>query len=159
MRVLPTIALVAVVALGAGCDSSGPDRRQVGDLVVSFTEGRTGQEWAGELRYELPLVLASDQDVETWADGLPADADESEIDPVRAVDLEEHVLIVGGYHSCTETSAIIVEEDGGDLTVFFEVSSDEDIDCAWSPYTIDVWAVPLTETGMAPPDHVEASRL
>jgi len=60
--------------------------------------------------------------------------------------------VIGGYPRCTEESAVVMVDDD---TVVFEVRNDEEnVSCAWSPYTIDAWAVPLAATGGVAPESV-----
>lgn len=148
---------VAVLAFVAACSSSspgpGPDPDPKSELVGSWSQADASREWIDEVMPISPAVLASDADRESWLEEFPgAAATGTSFDALRDVDLTENFIVIGGYARCTEHSIVTVSDDG-DVT--FEVRDDEpQTDCAWSPYTIDAWAVPLDLTGGQAPDEV-----
>lgn len=146
MRLLGTAAAAAamVVALvGCGSVVDGPDRR-VGELVESWSEAQNGS-WVESLSPIDSELLSSEADVEEWVATHGSHAEEGVFDTVLSVDLEDHVLVIGGYPRCQETSAVLLVSDTE--VQFVVISGDEQVACAWSPYTVDAWLVPLEETG------------
>lgn len=146
-RIGPAAALAVVLGVGTGCGATGADHHEAGELIATYSEGGQGREWVGQVNLSEAVVLGSEVGVEAWVSTLPG-ADPAEFVELDQVDLTEHFLVIGGYHQCTETSAIIVVTEDDDVRVVFEVASpDPDTLCDWSPYTLDVWAVPLSLTG------------
>ena len=143
---------VAAVAIGAallsGCTG---EPEPVGELVGSWSQGGEPS-WVDDMQPIPTTLVVTDAEREEWLADLPDDvgADPS-FDELRDVDLGESFLVIGGYPRCTEESVVVVDGE----TVAFEVrTEDENVACAWSPYTIDAWAVPLTATGGLAPESV-----
>lgn len=146
-------APVMVAALVVGCSALGPE--PAGEEIGSWSQGDDShREWVDEAMPIETVVLGSDADREAWLEDVPGDAaDEDSFDSVRAVDLDESVIVIGGYPRCTEHSVVTVS---GDDEVAFEVRDDEeDTACGWSPYTIDAWSVPLELTDGQVPEVVD----
>jgi hypothetical protein len=86
-----------------------------------------------------PQVIGDDAARDSFLAALPRGLDDASVAEVEAVDLDESVLVTGGYHRCTEFSYVVISGVGPT----FEVSDGEPgVACGWSPYTVDVWAVP-----------------
>ncbi|MGC0141811.1 hypothetical protein [Pseudactinotalea sp. Z1732] len=153
-RIRSAAALAVVLGVATGCGAAGADHQEAGELIATYSEGGHGREWVGQVNLAEAVVLGSAVDVDNWVSTLPG-ADPAEFVELDQVDLTEHFLVIGGYHQCTETSAIIVITEDDDVRVVFEVASpDPDTVCDWSPYTLDVWAVPLSLTGGEVPGSV-----
>ncbi len=149
-RVAPVVAAAMV-----GCSAPGPE--PAGDEVGSWSQADDSQrEWVDEAMPIETVVLGSEADREAWLEDVPGDAaDDDSFESLRAVDLDESFIVLGGYHRCTEHSVVTVPGDG---EVAFEIRDDEeDTSCGWSPYTIDAWSVPLELTDGQVPDVVDAS--
>ncbi len=150
---LPTrraILLAPVVAvLAAGCTSERDEPADDAELVTSWSESRF--DWVAEITPVAPAVLSTAAQVDRWVE-------ESGIDPEAAaeamtdVDLTTRFVVVGGYPRCQEYRVVGVTDDGG--VTFTVRTEDERVSCAWSPYTIDVWSVPLAATGGTAPSRV-----
>lgn len=151
-RIRTVAALAAALLVMTGCAAAQGERESVGEHVVGYRQDVSGSEWVGEVDLPSALVLESESDIQEWV-GTLQDADPALFDPLYQVDLTENFLIVGGYPRCTEHSSIVLAGDGGEMV--FEVTAPESTTmCAWSPYTIDVWAVPLSHTDGTPPGFV-----
>ena len=146
--------MLGVVAAGlvaialAGCSS---EVEPVGELVGRWSQG-SDPGWVDDAMPIATTVIATDDERQDWLDDVAGDAVDAELDELRQVDLDHFFLVIGGYPRCTEYSAVLVENDG---SVTFDVrTDDENVACVWAPYTIDAWAVPLSETGGEPPSEV-----
>jgi len=149
--------LVVGLALAAACAPSDsepePKPKPTSELVGSWSQAGVDREWVEEAMPIPAQVLATDAERESWLAERPGDAAEGDsFDALRAVDLAENFIVIGGYHRCTEYSLVTVSDDG---EVAFEVHDDDErTDCAWSPYTIDAWAIPLELTGGEAPEEI-----
>ena len=141
------LVAAAVLMLLAGCGSGGDD--PVGEQIARWSEGN--EEWVAEVRPVEPAVIGSDDELEAWIEEYqPAD---DAFAVLEGVNLESSFLVIGAYPRCQETSRVVIAGEG---EVRFEVvEGDPNVNCAWSPYTIDVWEVPLAETGGEVPVLVE----
>jgi hypothetical protein len=155
------VAVLVAAGLSAGCDlpgrwtGDGPGHggREVGEHVARWTEADSGEEWTSEVRQRDPVLLATQAERDTWVATLPTAADHDAVAAELAgVDLDEHVLVVGAYDRCTESSRVRLRTGDDGPVLRFEVWTDEpDTLCAWSPATLDAWAVPVSETdGVVP---------
>lgn len=129
--------VVATVAL-TGCSgdaSSGPD--VVGTFVVGWSEAADGDAVRRADRGE--LLVSEPDDLDDLIDRASPELDTTEL---LDVDLDEHVLVVGSYGRCDESSQVVVE-DGGSVLRFVVTKPNEDhpLACEWSPQQIDVWQV------------------
>ncbi|GAB2622120.1 hypothetical protein GCM10027067_37700 [Pseudactinotalea suaedae] len=136
----------AVLALLGACSLpwvvGGPGER-VGEQVGSWSQANTDS-WVDGIAPIAPVLLASQEQVEEWVAAHEGAAEAGVLEVLQAVDLSENVLVVGGYPRCQETSAVILVSETE--VAFTVISGDEQIACAWSPYTVDAWAVPLEQT-------------
>ena len=106
------------------------------DLVASWSEGdHPDLDRAVGTEEVVDDVAGRDDLVRRLAGAGVEDAAER----LGAVDLATHVLVAGGYPRCTEWSRVVEDAAGLHLDV---VPGDEDLACEWSPYTVDVHAVP-----------------
>jgi len=156
VRGVRAVVAAAVLVLLAACGLpgvvGGPGER-VGERVGSWSQDNTDS-WVDGIAPIEPVLLAAQQQVEEWVAAHEGAADAGVLEVLQAVDLSENVLVVGGYPRCQETSAVILVS--ATEVAFTVVSGDEQIACAWSPYTVDAWAVPLEETGGEVPTLVTA---
>ncbi|WP_434081351.1 hypothetical protein [Sanguibacter sp. Z1732] len=106
-RIRSAAALAVVLGVATGCGAAGADHQEAGELIATYSEGGHGREWVGQVNLAEAVVLGSAVDVDNWVSTLPG-ADPAEFVELDQVDLTEHFLVIGGYHQCTETSAIIV---------------------------------------------------
>lgn len=137
-----------VLALMGACASAEPEVDL--DLVVSWSE--SSEDWVADARSVPTTLVVTDADREAWLGTLPDAVGNDDVATLRAVDLEEVFLVIGGYPRCMEHSTVRVDPETGEVR--FEVfipEEDEGTMCAWSPYTIDVWAVPVGATDGHPP--------
>lgn len=161
-RVGSTAAVLAVLtalAVVGGCavletDEKAVGEQVVGEHVVRWTQSTSGQEWTGEaLVGSDPVMLTTEAERDAWVADLPADADAAGVAAdLAGVDLTGSVLVIGGYHRCTEHSRVLLSTDADGPVLRFDVTTDEpEVMCAWSPATFDVWEVPLEATdGVVP---------
>ena len=156
-RTRSAVALTAVLVAAAGCGAAQDQREPVGEHVIAYAENVHGTEWVGEVDLPSALVMQSAADIEDWVETLP-DPEPTLFEPLFDVDLDEHFLVLGGYPRCTETSSIVLVGTGDDASLVFEVTAPEsDTMCAWSPYTLDAWAVPRSATDGEVPGSVPIS--
>lgn len=131
----------ALVALLAGCGQAGDDVAI--EHVAQWSE--SSADWVADVRPVAGAVIGSEEELQQWVDAYGSGAGERTFDALEAVDLEESFLVIGGYPRCREGSRVVIV---GDSEVRFEVvKADPDVACVWAPYTIAVWAVPLSATG------------
>lgn len=143
---LAALAVATAMALGACTAPAEP----VGEPVGSWRQSEHDS-WIDAAMPIETVALTTDAEREQWLTDHAGDAAADEaFDHLRAVDLDESFVVIGGYPRCTEYSAILLEDDGA---IRFEVTAaEEGTDCYWSPYTIDAWAVPWDLTGGALPE-------
>lgn len=140
MRPLTALAL-AVAALAAGCGDdrppATPEQRAVGRLLVAWSEADHDPDAVARLP-DLALVDDADDLAELVARAGP----ELDTTALEGVDVDRHLLVVGAYPRCDETSQVVVAEGGRELR--FAVRSptaDAPLVCDRSPRQVDVWAV------------------
>jgi len=168
-----TILLATSIAIGAtacgslqgptagGADpvettSSEPIAIPVGEQVVVWSEGDSSID--GETLRKVKsdaraTLLRDDAERDAFVDSLPADLDQGEL---GSIDLDANLLVVGAYPKCMEEAEVLT--DGAHTSVWFHVyvpESDEDVMCAWSPHTVEVWKVSLADLGDADPAELE----
>lgn len=141
---IAALAVVVASMLGA-CGSAGDQR--VGELVDSWSQADSDSWVEGAMPIET-VLLTSDDELEEWIETMGG---VEELGSLREVDLSENVLVIGGYSRCMEYSLVLLE-DGALEFVVTRDKEDENTACAWSPYTIDAWAVPLEATGGEVPE-------
>lgn len=134
--------------LPTGAPDPGPPLVVVGARVASVDETeRDPQELADAVEGDAVLVTTQEA-----ADGLAAALDRP---AVAEVDLTTHLLVAGGYPRCTEESRILFDGYRTPHGLSFSTRETEPgTVCAWSPFTVDVWAVPLAAVGDEVPELV-----
>lgn len=120
-----------IAVLFGGTPTEGPDAVP-SELVASWSQATYDE---GVPSPVASTVIDDEQDRAAFLDRLP---DHLPRQAVEQVDLTEHVLVVGGYHNCQQSS--FVERDAAGL-VLVATDTPEGLACAWSPYTVDVHAV------------------
>lgn len=65
---------------------------------------------------------------------------------IEEADMSEMVLVVVGYHRCTETTAVHVQSDRFPTLLWVQVSGDPSTRCVHAPLTMDIWAIPADES-------------
>jgi len=145
--------ILGMVGFG-GCTSAdegappdpGPPAARIGTLLVSWDEGSVpGLQDYPEFR-STPRLITTEAELDRLMDSEPLGAD---LAVLAAVDIEESVLVVGGYHACQEQGSVW----GDGSTVWFDAlvpPEKEGILCAWSPFTVDVFEVPRSYFGDVP---------
>lgn len=140
-------ALLGVLAGGCGLMDG---RSRVGTLVHSWSQGQDDR--IADYAPKDTLVIADREARERFLAQLPDDADTR---PVLDVDLTENFLVLGSYSKCKQQSRVWM--DTRRTAVWMEVfvpKADRGTACAWSPLTIDVWAVPRDELKSTPADRL-----
>lgn len=141
-RAASTAAATAALALAAGCTGSG--HVEDADLLVGWSQA--SDEWVAEVMPIPATLVATEAELAAWLATMPDAVGDSE--ELSEADLDEVFLVIGGYHRCREVSAVDVDGGSGEVTfVVFVPEGDEQVACAWSPYQIDVWAVPVQALG------------
>ncbi len=131
------IWLVLVGLFGVGGGTSVPDPPVVPDAVPSELVVQWSQGSYDEVPTTVPSqVLDTATERDAFLDRLPAALP---VEAVEQVDLATTVLVVGGYHSCQQSSYVVATTAGPTLGV---TETPEGLACGWSPYTVDVRAVP-----------------
>lgn len=78
--------------------------------------------------------------------GRDGSAVSDEVEPLEGIDMSDHVLVVVGFHRCTQASSVRVQADRSPALLWVQIEDPEPmVLCDWSPLTIDVWAVPTAE--------------
>ncbi|WP_182113837.1 MULTISPECIES: hypothetical protein [unclassified Actinotalea] len=134
-----TAGALAVVLLCAGCAAPGPgldDRREIGDLVVGWSEA--DDDAVVDIDARKPRLLTSDADRDAFLDALP-EAFTLDTAPVEEADLDEVALLIASYGQCTEVSQLVVDEN--DRTVRLRIAVEPDTVCGWMPQQVEVWSV------------------
>lgn len=149
---IATVCAVTTLTTLAGCsllnwvgkEDGGHDTEQVGSLVTSWSQAE--HELTDLQTLAAPgttLLLTDDAERDAWLDKLPKAADGA---AVAEVDLSKNLLVVGGYHKCMEQGRVVPEPDRATVRFTTYVApQDRNTNCAWSPYTVEVWQVPLSE--------------
>lgn len=74
---------------------------------------------------------------------------------VGAVDMDEHVLVVGGYAKCDTEGRALSDPDHQSLWfAVVDPTPDAEILCVWAPFTVEVWQVPLAQLDGADPSQL-----
>lgn len=136
---LAALAVVVVTVL-SGC---GPGEQRVGEFVDSWSQADSDS-WVEDAMPIETVLLTSDAELEEWIQQMGG---AEELDSLLDVDLSEDVLVIGGYWRCMEYSLVLLDDGGALEFVVTRDKEDERTACAWSPYTVDAWAVPLAATG------------
>ncbi len=150
---ISTVCAVTALTALAGCslinwvskdDGTDQAEDQVGSLVTSWSQAE--HELTDLQALAAPddtLLLTDDAERDAWLDKLPKTADAA---PVAEVDLSKNLLVVGGYHKCMEQGRVVPEPDRATVRFTTYIApEDRNTNCAWSPYTVEVWQVPLSE--------------
>lgn len=145
------VALALLALSVAGC------RSPIGTWAADPTVGTLVQSWSQAQDEERPGVerlapdfvggrlITTEGAWKAFRQKLPASLrTQAARRALARVDLRDSVVVIGSYGKCTEVSSII---DHGDGTLEFHVEGDPDTNCAWSPQQLEVWQVPLAETG------------
>jgi hypothetical protein len=131
--------LAVVIGISASDDGSrGDDPGAVDDMVVRWSQATpdlVDVDLAGLVGSEA-VVIDTVDDREAFLARVPAGL---RTEALEAVDLDTHLVVIGGYHRCTQSSSVVEGDRGWRFVVD---DGDESIACAWSPYTVDVHAVP-----------------
>lgn len=75
---------------------------------------------------------------------------------LRSIDVSKGFLVVGGYSNCQGSSSVTYDE--GARTLTFASHQPDNIACAWSPYTLDVWHIGRDEVGGVDPGTLTVGR-
>lgn len=122
-------------------DGSQDDWRDVGTVVTTWSEADEAS-WASWLTRLLEPRLVTTEKERTALlarvpDAVPGRAE------IRAVDLDEQVLLAGGLGKCNEEG--VAQASGS--TVRYEIRTIGDWDCDWAPLTVEVWQIDRADLG------------
>lgn len=146
-QLLISILTAVLLALGLGGPTSGggappvdpgPPATMVGTPLVSW-----GQDRFPDIRDnpQLPMgprLITTEAERDQLLSSKPLGPD---LSVVADVDLETAVIVVAGYHSCTEVGAVWT--DGARVWwAARPAAGSEHTDCGWAPFTVDITAVP-----------------
>lgn len=153
-RSLLSAAVVCALPLAA-CSGSGDDQRE-----SEVSVGRIVQSWRQDSHLSLETltglvarnhpVLVVDAAQRTALRSRAPDLDWSQ---VAGADLATSILVVGGYDNCMAAS--LVDFAPKEKALRFRVSRDKKVNCAWAPYTVDVWAIPRSDLGGLEPAEMQ----
>jgi hypothetical protein len=150
--IVVSLGLLITLILPAGCGlADGKDT--VGMLVQSWSQGE--DEAIQRYAPKDTLVLADRASRDRFLAQLPAEADRQ---PTLAVDLSRNFLVLGSYHKCMDRSRVWM--DSRRTAVWLEdyiPRQHRQTNCAWSPLTVDVWAVPRDELAETPVEQLRTS--
>lgn len=144
---IATVCAVTTLTTLAGCsllnwvgkDDTDQAEDQVGSLVTRWSQTDYDSRDLQAVATEDALLLTDETERDAWLTTLPKSLDAA---PVADVDLSENLLVVGGYHRCMEQGRVLT--DPVRFTTYI-APEDRNTNCAWSPYTVEVWQVPLSE--------------
>lgn len=150
---ITTVCAVTALTTLAGCslinwvskEDSGHDTEQVGSLVTSWSQAEHElSDLQALAAVDATVLLADDAEREAWLAKVPKTIDTA---PVAEVDLSKKLLVVGGYHKCMEQGRVLVTDSVRSKVRFttYIPAEDRNTNCGWSPYTVEVWQVPLSE--------------
>lgn len=146
-------ALAVLVALTGcvpgGAEGPGGTADAVGEHVGFWSEQNADGRMLQDAVAASGGLLLDGTGLTDLADGIDAaheDSDGGTAD-LRAVDLDESVLVVAGYPSCQHSATVHLDDGVDPVRVWVSVTQDEPVDCAWSPYTVEVWALDRDQVG------------
>lgn len=147
--VLALLLTTCLGLLGGGSAAGdGPDGEQtgraahhIGRPVVSWDQARFPDILTNPELGPGPRVIATDAERDRLLESKPLGPDLSE---VAAVDLDQNVLVVAGYFRCAEVGAVSTD---GDVIWFETLEPEPERQCAWSPYTVQIFEVPRSAFG------------
>lgn len=124
----------------------------VGQLVISWSQpDHEIQDLQGlpDPDSAQDVLLRDAEERDAFVTALPPDMGPA---AVQEVYMTANVLTGGGYANCNEEGQVYFDSARGSLW-FEPVSlSDGDVVCDWSPFTVEVWRVPLEQLdGVDPP--------
>lgn len=148
------VAGVAPFALSS--DPLGVPRsesQRVGSLLGSWAEDTIGSEDLEVVLDEHAGILRTTEEAQAFADALLRALqaqDESvtaqEVALIGEVEMDESTLAVVGYDKCTQTSSVRIQADHNPPLLWVRFTDPEPKTlCHWSPLTIDVWRVPVSD--------------
>lgn len=140
---IATVCAVTALTTLAGCSLltwvGKDDAGQVGSLVTRWSQTEYDNKELQAVADADTLLLTDEAERDAWLATLPKALDGT---PVAEVDLSKNLLVVGGYHRCMEQGRVLA--DPVRFTTYV-APEDRNTNCAWSPYTVEVWQVPLSE--------------
>lgn len=147
------VSVVILLLLGAcsqdgqvGAPEPGPSQTAVGSLVITVDERALPRDVLKDATDGGAVLLTTQDERDLLATTLSRAT-------IEDVDLSTHVIVAGSYARCTETSSVLLDADREPPGLTFSVHDPEPkVDCAASPLTVDVWTVPLAQTGGRAPD-------
>lgn len=125
-----------------GAGQVDPDT-PVGELVTRWST-LDGDAWVWDATEPAALLL-TDRDVEHWLSALPSDLD---VDPVREVDLDSQVLVIGGDETCGTSGQVYPEVIDDRPILRYAV---QEVECEVAAASLEAWAVAHSDVGDAVP--------
>lgn len=144
------IVLMLFLGIGTSCAPQPPEvpaGQDVGTLAASWSEGTSDLPGLSQmLPGDEPLLIDTDEERDAFLARFDAvEVPDTEVEAVRAVDLSSTVIVAGGYARCQEFSAVVYDDSADPPALWFDVRTpDTQVNCAWAPYTVDVWQVPTS---------------
>jgi len=137
-RVGVLVALSVVVSSCgvAGIGASDPDATRLTSWSESTAHSRAERDEWHDPQLRTRLVDTDEEREETIAT-LPSSVPTTEVERVRAVGLDESVIVLAVFAKCDETSRLVL--DGGILRLVIESG---DAKCAWAPVQVEAWSMP-----------------
>ncbi|MGC5616972.1 hypothetical protein [Georgenia sp. Z1491] len=143
--------LSALLALGACTDDAGADGLAV--VGTSVAGWQQSADLMGDVEVgEFTALLRTQEEYTAWLDGLPHQ--EVTRDALTAeLDLTDSVALAAAHPVCEERIEVVTDGEGA-LASRTVSTSDDQVDCAWSPIQVSVVEVPLEELGVDSADDV-----
>lgn len=125
-----------------------PDPQPVGELVESVGEGDAASAEIDALRDSHGPLVSSESEFIALSDDLaslePFADSAGDAGPLSDVDMNSHALVLVVFDKCSEQSQVYTDTERDPTLLWAELTTEE-IDCAWSPRTLDIWQVPIAE--------------
>ena len=135
--VLVALGVVLSACGVAGIGSSDPDpdaTRLAAWSEATAIDQAQREEWHDpQLRTRL---VDTDEEREDAITTLPSSVPTAEVARVRAVGLDESVLVIAVFNRCTETSRLVLDDGALRLVI----DRDEGSVCGWAPVQVEAWS-------------------
>lgn len=135
------------LALSSAPPTEASDPTQVGSLLHSRGEMDAAADDLLDVLAQHGGLLSDEEERDALADALENALEEDDLvpDALRDVDMAANHLLATGYHKCTETSRVMADAGRAPTLLWVEILFEEDVLCAWSPFTVDLWVIAHSE--------------
>lgn len=137
MRALLIVLLVSILCACAGAQGDAA----VGERVLHWDELRDGID-PYVMQVESGIVLADEGQWEAWAATLPESMAVPQVESIKAVDVDDAVLVVVSYRGCEPGSEL---RHAGSGALEHRLLEDGSVACEAERQVVEVWQVPLDE--------------